>query len=316
MGSETANIITDQSSLHRYRTEIPNIIDEMDLSVYAFRLYVRLKRVTGDSGKCYYSTRQLAEQCKMSVGSVSNAKQELLEKDLIRVERDGEWDRDNITITDMWPANFAYFAREMKDAPRSPYEQIPEVACSYGEQTEAPPVHHMNKSVHQVNAPVHQVNAPVHVVNTKEEPYKEKPVKKEPKGESAPAAPAKHSYFEPDKFINGRVPEGTGATPAEVFYEIHTLKDDKCVLSSHALATISRAVDDLARWRIVVSEWALSSFKPTNIKGQLDWYREGVPDRKAGSTARASPPSKVESNLAAVHNLFARIREGKENQSE
>ena len=155
-----AKQVKDQSSMHRYRTEIPNIIDDMDLSVYAFRLYVRLKRVAGDDGRCFYSTRELAEQCRMSVGAVSKAKQDLVDADLIRIERAGDWERDNITITDMWPANFAYFAMEKEAAPCSPHEQD----CSHSEQA----VHHMNTSVHQVNT----------IYIEKEEPLKEEPIKK------------------------------------------------------------------------------------------------------------------------------------------
>ena len=41
---------------HHFRVEVPNMVDDMGLSVFAVRLYLRLKRVAGDSGRCYYST--------------------------------------------------------------------------------------------------------------------------------------------------------------------------------------------------------------------------------------------------------------------
>lgn len=101
----------------------------------------------------------------------------------------------------------------------------------------------------------------------------------EPKAEKGESAPARgsHEFFDPRKFVNGKVPTGTGTTPAEVFYEIHTAKDSNQLLSRYALEVISEQVDDLARWRTVVSAWELSSFKATNIQGQLEWYRDGIP---------------------------------------
>jgi hypothetical protein len=36
--------------MRKYRIEIPNLIDDAGLSVYALRLYVHLKRVTGAEG--------------------------------------------------------------------------------------------------------------------------------------------------------------------------------------------------------------------------------------------------------------------------
>lgn len=168
--------IEDKSSLHIYRTEIPNMVDEMGLSVYAFRLYVRFKRVAGDQGKCFYTTPQLAEQCKMSEGSVSKAKKELVALGLIAIDRDDKWIRDNITIVDVWPANFAYFADINPPVVCSPHEQADKNERSKNEPQEAASVHHMNSTVHVVNTPVH-------VVNVKEEPIKEEPIKEEPKGD-------------------------------------------------------------------------------------------------------------------------------------
>lgn len=183
--------VKDQSSMHRYRTEIPNIIDDMDLSVYAFRLYVRLKRVAGDDGKCFFTTRQLAEQCRMSVGAVSKAKQELAGKDLIRVDSDGKWVRDNITIVDMWPANFAYFAQEKEETP-----------CSHSEQ------------------PVHHTNIPVHHTNVKEEPIKE-----EPKKESKPLRVRASGDVHPNtKPIMDAYLEALGYTPGNYGQESSAAK--------------------------------------------------------------------------------------------
>jgi hypothetical protein len=104
----------DKSSLHLCRIELPNLVDDMQLSVYAFRLYVRIKRVAQDEGSCWQSARTLAAACCMSPGQVSKAKEELARRGLIvrqtKTVRGGQV--DDITIVDIWPENFRKYARE------------------------------------------------------------------------------------------------------------------------------------------------------------------------------------------------------------
>lgn len=96
-----------------YRIEIPNLVDDLDLSVYAFRLYVHIKRVAGPSGTCYEGARRLAEKCRMSPSKVAEAKQELLDKGLItrgkRHTNGGE--TDELTPVDLWAQNFQAFSK-------------------------------------------------------------------------------------------------------------------------------------------------------------------------------------------------------------
>lgn len=104
--------IIDQDSMKLYRTEIPNVVDDMDLNVYEFRLYVHLKRVTGaNGGLCWQSTRTLADACKMSTFMVSSAKKGLEKKKLIKISRANKQlgDTDKITIIDIWADNFTHF---------------------------------------------------------------------------------------------------------------------------------------------------------------------------------------------------------------
>ncbi len=58
---------------HDHFTQIPNIIFDLQLSPYALSLYCVLKRVAGERGKCWMSTKTLATKCSMAVGSVTNA---------------------------------------------------------------------------------------------------------------------------------------------------------------------------------------------------------------------------------------------------
>lgn len=111
------NRIADKSTLHRYRIELPILIDDLDLSVYEFRLYVRFKRRAGDDGSCWEGARSLAKACNMSAGQVAKAKKGLETKGLIRVgtrqTRGGQ--TDDITLTDLWPRNFKAYADEESD---------------------------------------------------------------------------------------------------------------------------------------------------------------------------------------------------------
>ena len=81
----TEYYIKDEGDLRQYYFQVPNMIDDLGLSIFAFRLYGHLKRVAGDEGICYQSTRTLANNCKMSTASVSRAKRELIYYGLINI---------------------------------------------------------------------------------------------------------------------------------------------------------------------------------------------------------------------------------------
>lgn len=109
------HLITAQESPRKFFTMIPNLIDDMALDPYAFRLYVHLRRVAGEQGACWQSTRTLASACRMSTGKVSAAKKALLDEGLIILEkRAGDTGNyDHITIVDIWEENIqAYEATE------------------------------------------------------------------------------------------------------------------------------------------------------------------------------------------------------------
>lgn len=119
---------------HKYRIETPNVIDDMDFSVYAFRLYARIKRVAGDRGYCREGTRELAERCRMSPASVSRAKAELLEAGLITVVtfKGG----DEIRVVNIWGRNYETFAPPEEADPQSvSHRNTPEEGRSSGEQS-------------------------------------------------------------------------------------------------------------------------------------------------------------------------------------
>lgn len=113
-----------QADRKKYRIEIPNIVDDMDLSVYAFRLYAHIKRVAGEDGQCWQGSKTLATACKMSVGKVSAAKNELVDAGLIVVVP-GEWNKgksDEMRVVDIWRKNLETFSQNEKTF--SPHEKV------------------------------------------------------------------------------------------------------------------------------------------------------------------------------------------------
>lgn len=123
---------------HDFFCQIPNLVDELNLSPYAYRLYGHFKRVAGESGKCWQSTRTLADKCRMSMGSVSDAKKELestyppLIKVTSKTKDNGMY--HEVVITDIWYINHDYWtgkdvhivksppSRSQSEHPRSPSE--------------------------------------------------------------------------------------------------------------------------------------------------------------------------------------------------
>ena len=131
--------VKDAGDTRKYFIQVPNMIDDLDLSPYAFRLYVHLKRVAGDEGTCWQSTNTLAKACQMSSGSVSNAKKELHKLGLIAVmtkkNTQGGIDHHEITIIDIWPRNITrYVTSSPHEQASSPHEQ----ASSPGETKNNP----------------------------------------------------------------------------------------------------------------------------------------------------------------------------------
>ena len=150
--------IVDQGDARKYWIQIPNLIDDLDLDPYEFRLYVHLKRVAGDNGKCWQSTATLAECCKMSTGKVSEVKASLAKKKLIIItetKRDaGGKPHHTITIVDIWPANMAHYSQ--KNQQSKPASSPREVASSPHEVASSP---HEIKNIPSKNIPIEEAAA-------------------------------------------------------------------------------------------------------------------------------------------------------------
>lgn len=149
---------------HDYFSQIPNIVDELNLTPHAYRLYGHLRRVAGEAGKCWQSTKTLAKSCNMSMGKVSEAKRELEDTypPLIRVisktKENGIY--HEITITDIWGMNHEYFTgvsvHIVKTPPKRSQCENPRSQC----ETKKNPVKEEPKEV-LTSKDLEQVNAKV-----------------------------------------------------------------------------------------------------------------------------------------------------------
>lgn len=108
---------------------IPRLVLESGLSVHAVRLYLEMKMTTGEeeSGECWKGTKTLAKACKMSTGTVSNAKLELISKGFIknlgRIKDSKGFQRDTDTfqVVKIWNRNSE--ERSPNEIKRSPDER-------------------------------------------------------------------------------------------------------------------------------------------------------------------------------------------------
>lgn len=132
MGCQVTTNMLIRDEERRFYIQVPNLIDDMNLSPYAVRLYLRLKRVAGEKGECWQSVRTLAKACKMSVGTVTNARRELFNAGLIAIQNTdnphGGRDFITVTIKNIWAKNISEYAA-------SSYSEL---ASSPGEFTSSP----------------------------------------------------------------------------------------------------------------------------------------------------------------------------------
>src|SRR5690554_5081508 len=122
--------VEEQSSLHSYRTELPNILFELQLDPSAFQLYCYYKRVAGDKGACFQKKATIATKLNMSESTIKKKNKQLAEsfsllggKSLIKIIQRKDETGNNaptiIQIIDIWPDNFKEIATGAKNDPPS-----------------------------------------------------------------------------------------------------------------------------------------------------------------------------------------------------
>lgn len=117
--------ITSNSSIHDYRTEIPNIVFELGLSGNEFRIYSEYKRIGGDNSSCWMCLKKLEERTGLSKKTIieitkklSKNRTELNNKSLItikkRIKEDGGKDSSQIIVNDIWSVNMTFFLEKKR----------------------------------------------------------------------------------------------------------------------------------------------------------------------------------------------------------
>lgn len=119
--------VTDEGDLRQYYAAIPNIVLQLGLNPFELALYVHFKQAAGDKGGvCWKSRATIARESGMSSGMVTKARQALEKKrpqlggrPLIRVKEEssktGGKPTVQVTITNIWGANFAKFSPSYHD---------------------------------------------------------------------------------------------------------------------------------------------------------------------------------------------------------
>lgn len=124
----------DDAPLHMCFTMIPNVVFEMNLPPIQLSLYTHLRRICGETGRCWMKSETLAERCGVSEGAISQAKKELVSKGLLRVEKGSrlKHETDRIHLVDIWDKNREFFKnRELRSS-------LGELGSLLGEKEEEP----------------------------------------------------------------------------------------------------------------------------------------------------------------------------------
>ena len=108
--------IYEEKADHHYRTELPNIIFDLDIDPYEFKLYALIKKIAGDERACWKSNGNLAKELGISERKIQSGLKKLaspfqllgnlpLIKIFERKKEDGSQDTNLIVITNIWRIN-------------------------------------------------------------------------------------------------------------------------------------------------------------------------------------------------------------------
>ena len=262
--------VVDASNERKYFTMIPNLVDDLGLSIQAFRLYFHLRRVAGEEGQCWQSTTTLSQACKTGRGSITRAKAELQAQGLIQItveKSDRGLPHHVITIVDIWPRNIRYFISTPQVQISTPGEHI---STTSGLKEEL-----LKKNIGRKIAPE----------NGKGQEKKDGKTRGSSLA-SFPVSSNHHPNVELFKQVTGRYPSKTISPEIEGLGEI----DKERLLACYGL-------------------WEKCGYNPMNIAGWLfDWYQHGIPDDYASSSeykvAGRPSPANIPSEVYGITQLL------------
>ncbi len=107
----------DSSGDKKHFTSIPNcIIDDPVLTIWNREVYIQIKKIAGDHGKCYMSIPKLAKKCGIGKERLRKSIEYLLEHKLIKflgktsvMTRGGEQFANTYRIEDIWKLNADFY---------------------------------------------------------------------------------------------------------------------------------------------------------------------------------------------------------------
>ena len=159
------NYIMDDGDPRKYFHQLPNLVDDLGLDPYEYRLYGHMMRIIGREGACWKGSPAIAEQCGMSLGKVSQVKRQLAERGLIRVERrntdNGE--ADWITVVDIWVYNMQVYSAPADQRP----EAIEAIRRNLAAAASPYPVHRANTPLSPHESPLSPHESPLSPHETK-----------------------------------------------------------------------------------------------------------------------------------------------------
>jgi len=113
------NCVQQNFRNHHHRTELANIISQLNLSPNEVAVYFILKKIAGDNGSCYMSCQKIADMCNVSLKVFYRTKERLCQNYKIincpliictnRKTEQGDKDTNLITIVDIWDENYLFY---------------------------------------------------------------------------------------------------------------------------------------------------------------------------------------------------------------
>ena len=116
------NVISQELSDHSFRVEIPQIMWKVGYKSADISVYGAIKAAAGDNNRCFKSNKNLAKDAGVSIPTLIKSRNKLSEVNNIigkaplkvvhRVCEVGDKDTNEITITNIWPENGAFFKNQ------------------------------------------------------------------------------------------------------------------------------------------------------------------------------------------------------------
>jgi hypothetical protein len=235
-------------------TMIPDMVGDLDLDPYTFRLYCQIRRVTGDAGNgrvdaaCWQSTATLAAICRMSTGKVSQSKRKLVQQGLIRIEKrlgPGGY-HDHITLVNIWPNNHRHFDR----TPASPSDD--ELAPPSPGEEHAASVHQARTRLHPVN-PMPSPSETIHIPLNQTSSSRNDDDDDENKGQEAKGENRKHPGDQKSEgdYLEEETQEGAHDETMDFVTALYRreLEHDPSPLQREEIAELVALCADPAVWR-------------------------------------------------------------------